>query len=341
MNEQHGYAAPMLAAVIILVLAFFALDTFYLGILNTEELEAEIVTEYAYQFDMIVDNPDSEFWQSVYESGSRMAKENNILLVRKGMEKEPQYTKLDYMNMSIAAHTDGIIVEANGEEGLEEKINEAVNAGIPVVTVMGDANRSLRQSFVGISDYQLGVAYGEQAAAYADADTGEVLIFMNRVLDDITQSQLYNRIYSALDEEDILKEGNIKLTMKTLLPEGPFDAEEAIRDIFQQEEGPPDMLLCMDEETTECARQALIDYNLAGQVKIIGYYTSENIVDAVAKGLLCSTCSIDTEQLGEYSVQALIDYIMDGRASAYYNVDISFVEQTQAKALQRKAAYAA
>lgn len=39
----------------------------------------------------------------------------------------------------------------------------------------------------------------------------------------------------------------------------------------------------MDEETTECARQAVLDFNLAGKVKIIGYYTSEDILAAVEK----------------------------------------------------------
>ena len=45
----------------------------------------------------------------------------------------------------------------------------------------------------------------------------------------------------------------------------------------------------MDEETTECARQAILDFNLAGKVKIIGYYTSEDILAAVEKGVISVT----------------------------------------------------
>lgn len=65
-----------------------------------------------------------------------------------GPDRETSYDKLDYMNMSIAAKADGIILQYNGEAGLEEAINTAVRNGIPVVTVMSDAVHSRRQSFV-------------------------------------------------------------------------------------------------------------------------------------------------------------------------------------------------
>lgn len=72
------------------------------------------------------------------------------------------------MNMSIASNVDGIILQYSGEQGLESKIDEAVQKGIPVVTVMGDAVHSKRQSFVGVSDYQLGSAYGEKSGRICD-----------------------------------------------------------------------------------------------------------------------------------------------------------------------------
>lgn len=54
-----------------------------------------------------------------------------------------------------------------------------------------------------------------------------------------------------------------------------FDTEEAIRIVFQSQEGPPEILVCLDEVTTECAYQAMIDYNVVGEVDIVGSYTSK------------------------------------------------------------------
>ena len=75
---------------------------------------------YQYQYDLIVDSPDSQFWQAVYASARKTAAQNDVLLEIMGPDRGTSYDKLDYMNMSIAAKADGIILQYNGEAGLEE-----------------------------------------------------------------------------------------------------------------------------------------------------------------------------------------------------------------------------
>ena len=60
-------------------------------------------------------------------------------------------------------------------------------------------------------------------------------------------------------------------------------------------------------------RQAVLDFNLAGKVTIIGYYSSEDILTAVEKGVISVTCDVDTDQLGRYSIEALTEYQKEGR----------------------------
>ena len=134
------------------------------------------------------------FCQEVYSIAKKSAQENGALLELKDTGKNGDYNKIDFMNMSIAAKVDGIILQYNGEAGLEEKINEAVEADIPVVTVIGDAVHSKRQSFVGVSDYQLGTAYGEKVAEYVNEDTKSILILLKKNIDDMNQSQIYCKI---------------------------------------------------------------------------------------------------------------------------------------------------
>ena len=244
-----------------------------------------------------------------------------------GPDRGTSYDKLDYMNMSIAAKADGIILQYNGESGLEEAINTAVDNGIPVATVMSDAVHSKRQSFVGVSDYQLGMAYGEIVSSYVDEDTKKILILQKRDIDDMNESQIYTQISNSVQ----------KAAGRNLLSTGTFETEEAVTDIFQQKRNIPDILVCMDEETTECARQAVLDFNLAGKVKIIGYYTSEDILAAVEKGVISVTCDVDTTQLGQYSVEALTNYIKDGRTNSYYNVDINFLDRAAVEKMRREA----
>ena len=262
-------------------------------------------------------------------------KKNDAILELRGSGRESDYSKLDYMNMSIASNSDGIILQYSGEQGLEEKINEAVQKGIPVVTVMGDAVHSKRQSFVGVSDYQLGSVYGEKVAEYVTEDTESILILLKKNIDDMNQSQIYTQISNAVQAKAGPSQ-NIQITGKNLRLTGTFETEEAVTDIFQQRDKVPDILVCMDEETTECARQAVLDFNLAGKVTIIGYYSSEDILTAVEKGVISVTCDVDTEQLGRYSIEALTAYQKDGRTNSYYNVDINFLDKDVVREMRRK-----
>lgn len=305
--------------------AFFVFKTAYFNYMMKQEgFDTKEEKRYGFQFEMIVDNPESAFWQAVYKSARDVAEKNDVLLELTGSSWDNTYDKIDYMSMGIAAQVDGIILEYNGEEGLEEKINEAVEQGIPVVTVMGDATASKRQSFVGVNDYQMGVAYGEEVAKYVNETTNSIIILKKMNPGNMKQSPLFAQISNGVKAH---YQGNqeLKIESKTLLSSGAFDTEEIIRNIFHQAGGPPDILVCMDEETTECAYHAMIDYNMAGKVKIIGYYTSETVMEALEKGLIPSTCAIDTENLGKYSVEALVEYINEGRVNVYYNVDLRFV----------------
>lgn len=309
----------------VILAAFFVFKTIYFdNMMKQEGFDSNEEKIYNYQFEMIVDNPESAFWQAVYTKADETAEKNDVLLELTGSSWDNTYNKIDYMNMSIAAQVDGIILEYNGEEGLEEKINEAVEQGIPVVTVMGDATASKRQSFVGINDYQMGVAYGAEVAKYVDESTDSITILKKMNPGDMKQSQLFAQISNAAKEQAVNSKG-LKIEGKTFFSSGTFDTEETIRNIFQQAGGPPDIMVCMDEETTECAYQAMIDYNMAGKVKIIGYYTSGVVMEALEKGLIPSTCAIDTDSIGTHSVEALMEYLEVGRVNTYYSVDLHFV----------------
>ena len=116
------------------------------------------------------------------QGAEKWARETDSLLELKGSSMSSlQYTKLDYMNVSIASRADGIILQYSGEDGLEDKIDEAVADGIPVVTLMNDAVHSKRQTFVGVSDYQLGSAYGRKGGRLCyPADTKNILILFEK-----------------------------------------------------------------------------------------------------------------------------------------------------------------
>lgn len=315
------------------VLMIYLMANFYGGVMERAGVHTtELSQEYEYQYEMIVDSRNTTFWQSVYEKARLEAMEHGAVLELKGADWGQDYDKADFMDMSIASQVDGIILEYNGEKNLDKKINEAVVKGIPVVIIVNDAPKSLRQAFVGINDYQLGQAYGAQVTTLLDENTRRVLVLLNRE-EELNQNQIYGQINSAVTEK-VGESGKVEIQAQNLISKSQFDVEEAVRNIFQSLEGPSEILVCLDEVTAECAYQAMIDYNMVGKVKIVGYYTSDTIMEAVKKGLIPITCSMDTAQIGTYSIQALTDYWEEGRTNSYYNVDLNFITQDNWKQWQ-------
>lgn len=320
-NKEIGL---LLLGIFIVGFFLFFTNNFYKSVWKKSGLEkAEEIRNYDRQYEMIVGSGKSEFWQAVYESARKTAEEHDAYVEFHANDMETGYDEIDYMEISIASGVDGIILEYNGEDALKNEIDKAEAAGIPVITIMNDAPDSRRQSFVGVNDYQMGQAYGEQIVRLLDENTKRILILLDSEKGDLEKNQLYSQISNA-----VLSQNNtegIEIRAENLAPENKFDIEEAIRMIFQSPEGPPQILVCMDEMTTECAYQAMIDYNMVGEVKIIGYYISETIRSAVEKGLISVTCTLDAEGMGKDCVDALWELKQEGRANSYYNAELEFL----------------
>ena len=331
-KRLHVEIILMILSVVIFGLFILFLTYYYNRIMNVAESErSEQPVTYRYQFEMIADSRNNTFWQAVYSHAREEAAASDALLSFNQTGWNSTYDKLDYIDMFIAAQVDGIILEYNGEEGLSEKIDEAAEHGIPVVTIINDPNKSRRQSFVGVNDYQLGTAYGNEVARLVTDDTESILVLSNRER-ELEKNQMYAQIYAAVTE--VQSSRAIRVKEQNLISWGQFDVEEAVRNIFQSTEGVPDILVCLDEVTTECAYQAMVDFNMVGDVKIVGFYTSDPILNAVEKGLIPVTIYMDADQIGTYSIEALTEYLEIGRSNSYYTVDLHTLTTEELKEQQ-------
>ncbi len=209
---------------------------------------AENTRTYRYHYVMIINNLDSQFWNDVYQSVRKEAALHDAYVELKGRNQSSEYNAVDFMDMSIAAKVDGILLEFTGEEKLEERINEAAARGIPVVTILNDAPATDRKSYVGINSYELGQEYGNQILKILPQDSrkARVMMLLHDNSIDSNQSQIFNQINNRMvtskETADRIKVEEIKI------PSGrAFEAEEIVRNLFQNPQGPPDIIVCMDE----------------------------------------------------------------------------------------------
>ncbi len=309
---------------------------------------------YGQYYVMIVDDRKDAFWQSVYQGAYEAGLQNNTFVELLGDNLSRDYEKEDLMRIAVSSDVDGIIVAADESEEMTQLIDEAVNAGIPVVTLYGDNTRSKRCSYVGVGSYNLGREYGRQVLKIAkerkaqqstfisekteqgvivreetsskNEEPLKVIVLVNAYAQDSGQNILCSGIQETIDME---KEAGtqIEMTLVSVDETNAFSVEESIRDIFMTSDI-PDIIVCLNELTTTCVYQTVVDYNRVGQVDILGHYDSETILNAIDRNVVYATVSIDTMQMGGFCVDALSEYHELGYTSQYFTGDIALIDKS-------------
>lgn len=292
---------------------------------SAELLEDGDYESYDAYYVLIPSDHDSAFWQSVYQSAKEAGKESSAYVEMPGGNLSTDYSREELLQIAITSGVDGIILEADESPAMTAYLTEAQEKGIPVVTVLGDNSQGIRKSYVGVSNYNLGREYGRQVMMIREKEVRDVLVLMSADATDTSQNIIFSGIQEAVAEEtEQEKLGEIQVRAAAVENQGAFDAEESIRKILM-EMPLPDVIICLDELSTSCTYQAVVDYNMVGQIDIIGNYDSETILRAVERNVVRSTISIDTEEMGRYCVEALDEYRTNGYVSEYFSVGTNLI----------------
>lgn len=299
-------------------------------IVNNSDLNSETI-EYVKDYAFISMGSDSEFWMPVYEEMKNYADEKGIYIRWMGQDITSNYNWRELMDIAIDAKVDGIILEGEESEECKEAINKAYVAGIPVVTVRNDCPASNRISYVGVSNYNLGIEYGQQIVGTAkpllkergrDAQVN-VLVLVDKNTTNTSQNTILLAIQEQFERAEI---GNGEIVIDTVAidNETDFSAEESIQDVLKGSTV-PDIIICLNEINTVSVYQAVVDQNKVGDAAIIGYSDAESIMKAIQKETISATITADVKQMGEACVEALTEYSEYGRANNYYAVNFTMI----------------
>ena len=260
-----------------------------------------------------------DIYDDIYEACSR----TGAYLEWCGAGTQQRYTAAECIDIAIAMGADGIILYPDGSSGLESSIGRARDEGTPVVTILRDLSDSARVSYVGVSNYQMGELYGGWLLSLMKDGTNRVCLLQDSGDYENEIQLLFTQTVQAVHNGSSSDE-KMDLVTRTVDSTVDFDAEEVIRDILLGQER-PDILICRNSAQTECAIQSLIDYNLVGEVQVIGYYVTDTILSALRQDLIPVTVMIDRKALGEDCAQALDEYLDSERTSSYYNITLDSI----------------
>lgn len=317
--KKTGIFIAACAASIVLLLSF--MWVYSASRMNEITDSAANTEEYDKNY-MLVTDDSSSFISSVYESSREQAQLNGDILQWVGQEKMADFTLEDELKIALFARADGIILDVADSTRRTELLAEAADAEIPVVTVMEDSVSSGRVSFVGFNNYLVGQLYGREAAKSIREDDCQISILTRKSESDAASDLFFNEIVRTIDNLSSGKK--VSLTQVNVSGSSTFDTEEIVWNLFTGTDV-PDVILCLDDISTECAIQAAIDYNQVGNVSIIGFFTSDTILDAIRKGVVQASLYIDTDEIGKDCIRALDEYLSSGRVSDFFPVSCTMV----------------
>ena len=328
----------IVGTVIMIVAAVVTGIIFHIITQTMQSIEQEQVMSYDRHYAFVAEDSESDFWQEVFTAASEQAKEYNTYLEDIRTDIGGNYSAEDLLRIAVNSKMDGIVYSGGSSEKVSELINRAVDDGIGVVVLQNDVEKSKRQCFVGLNYYELGQMYALQIEKLTETGTDpspSVDLLVDGDMSEGASNLIVMAIEDYLREKNGEDEGYVlpEIMVTRIEAEDIFSAEESIRNIFLEKETLPNIMLCVNSVYTRCAYQAVVDYNLVGQIQIIGYFANDTILDAVDKQVIFSTISVDTNEMGKSCIQALYEYNNMGYTNSYLPVGIEVVDQAKAHGL--------
>ncbi len=325
----------IVGTIIMIVAAIVTGIVFHVIARSLKDVEQEETMDYERHYAFVAVDSESDFRKEIFESARAQAKEYNTYLEDIGSDLGKEYSAEEQLRIAVNSKMDGIVYSGSASEQVSELIDKAADEGIGVVVLQNDVETSKRQCYVGLNYYELGQMYAlqiEKLLKNEDMPNTTVDI----LVDGDMSEGASNLIVMAI--EDYLREKNgekkdydlPEIFVTRIEAEDIFSAEESIRNIFLEKETLPNIMLCVNSVYTRCAYQAVVDYNLVGQIQIIGYFANDTILDAVDKQVIFSTISVDTNEMGKSCIQALYEYNNMGYTNSYLPVGIEVVDQAKA-----------
>lgn len=305
---------------VIVVLVF---SSFLPEIRRRNQADAKTGEVFSWHLKLLTEHGDDPFWRAVVAEATSAAILNDCLVEEFPEDYYRRYGLAELIDIAVLQEVDAILIEADQSEAVAAALERAHEKGIWVITLLGDAPDSGRDVSIAVNNYQLGRQYGEAILGLDDVETVTVL------LSEISNAR-QELIYSSISET--LTQSGIAVSARVVRGDS-FSSEREIHSILTLETPRPDVLLCLNAEDSLRAAQILVDYNAVGQIAVIGYYDAAEILQAVGKGILHATVSLDAASVGLAAVESFLNLERYGRASEYQVIQTRMIDARNYKEL--------
>jgi ribose transport system substrate-binding protein len=269
----------------------------------------------SYHFSLYLPDNRNSFFTGIIRGAERAATELNAAISIHSID--PVKNELE---MAPYTGVDGAIVCPYLEDALARRQLDRLGARqIPVVIINHNVPNDQPWPFIGTNNFDVGRRIGIISGSLTPDPLRLALVYSDKAPGIYGERELMEMgITTALGDRLAAP----ILGFKTKL--NPLDAEDLLYRLFRTH---PDIntVVFTDSNDTIAAAQTLIDMNLVGRVRIIGFGADPGIQDGIRKGVIACSIVFNAERIGYEAVQSLAALRRTGYTSTSIDTGIAIL----------------
>lgn len=229
---------------------------------------------------LVATNKQVAYWQAAGAGFLHAAAQLKVKAEFVGSDTyDPKAQQLAFEKLLQGKPT-GILVSPASPELMRGDIDQAIAAGIPVITVDSDSPESKRLFFIGTNNYQAGVMAGKVAAGEMHGK-GNVVIFTMP-----NQANLDDRLRGYRDV--FANYPGIKIVRLVDIRGDPRVAFDTTEQIIGQKKEKIDGFICLEALAGKEVANVLDRYHVTGRT-VVAMDTDPDTLDWIKKGVIAAT----------------------------------------------------
>ena len=269
---------------------------------NRERLQGASKDEYV----MVTFQAGIDYWKKALKGFEDAASELNVSVVYRGGAQYDAHEQITVLEQVIARKPAGIALSAINPTALNDTINKAIEAGIPVVLFDSDAPLSKAKAFLGTNNYAAGEKGAEQLAKLIKKQGQVAVITLPDQLNHQERTKGFTDTmkskYPNIQVIEVLNGEGDQLVSKKL-------AEELLKKY-------PDLQGIFATEANGGVGVADAAINLSKkELKIVSFDVDKQILDYIDSGAISASLAQGTWNMGYWSLQFLFQQNQDSLLS--------------------------
>ena len=230
---------------------------------------------------LVTANVQVPYWQNASSGFTQAARQLKVRYEFVGPDTYDASAEQQAFQKAVAAKPTGILVSAADAKLLTSDINNAIAAGIPVITIDSDAPASKRLFFIGTNNYQAGLAGGRRLATELH-NKGNVVVF---TMPD--QPNLQDRLRGY---RDALDSTQVKIAQVVDIKGDPRVAFDNATQIIGKQRDKVDAFVCLEALAGKEIATVLSNNSIKGKV-VMAMDTDPDTLEWIRKGVIAATVS--------------------------------------------------